>query len=257
MAGPPANGYVTTDGSGRMSDTDSERESALLLTLSLWHPGCWVLDVSERLDVGLLGYGIYPRDDGRATTRYTLYGDDRATVEEALTTIRDHPAVDAVSPMVDGYRRTDTARPGNATRDLLVEHDATTQISDAFTSRGFTYAAPCDTSGGRERWRLYVTADRDVVRARLDEIRTTEDAEIEVESISPVSRARRTDPLPIDRLSHRQREVFQLSRSRGYYRHPAATTARELAAELGITTSTFHEHLHKAEEKLLDRSRDA
>jgi hypothetical protein len=31
-------------------------------------------------------------------------------------------------------------------------------------------------------------------------------------------------------------------------------TAGDLAEELGITTSTFHEHLHKAEEKLLDLS---
>jgi hypothetical protein len=31
-------------------------------------------------------------------------------------------------------------------------------------------------------------------------------------------------------------------------------TAGDLAEELNITTSTFHEHLHKAEEKLLDLS---
>jgi predicted DNA binding protein len=31
-------------------------------------------------------------------------------------------------------------------------------------------------------------------------------------------------------------------------------TANELAAELGVTTSTVHEHLHKAEAKLLDTS---
>jgi DNA-binding CsgD family transcriptional regulator len=240
-----------------MDRTDSAPASAQFLSLTLWHPGCGVIDVSERVSVGLLGYGIYPRDDGRATTLYRLYGDDRATVEEGLARIREHPDVYGASPMVDGYRRPGAPTPGNASRELLVEHDATTQISDAFTSRGFTYAAPCDTYGGRERWELFVTADRDDVQRRLDEIRSAEDAEIDVESITPAARANPTDPLPADRLSHRQREVFQLSRRRGYYRRPKAATASELAAELGITTSTFHEHLHRAEEKLLALSADA
>ena len=56
------------------------------------------------------------------------------------------------------------------------------------------------------------------------------------------------------RLSPRQREVFQLARQRGYYTRPKRATARDLAAELDVTTSTVHEHLHKAEQKLLDLS---
>jgi predicted DNA binding protein len=61
----------------------------------------------------------------------------------------------------------------------------------------------------------------------------------------------------LSRLSPRQREVFQLARTSGYYRQPKRATATDLASMLGITTSTFHEHLHRAEEKLLDRSQDA
>ena len=60
--------------------------------------------------------------------------------------------------------------------------------------------------------------------------------------------------LPLSRLSPRQREVFQLARQSGYYAHPKAATASDLADELGVTTSTVHEHLHKAEQKLLDLS---
>lgn len=48
--------------------------------------------------------------------------------------------------------------------------------------------------------------------------------------------------------------MFELARQRGYYHSPKWATASELANELRITTSTFHEHLHKAEEKILDRS---
>ena len=229
-----------------------EPEGALRLTLHVWHPGCWVLDVTEEIEVGLLGYGIYTRKDGRATTHYTVYADKQAAIERAFSSIREHPSVYLVSEMTHGYRQQNTPAPGNATRDLLVEHDGTTQISESFISRGFAYAAPADAYGESERWTVLSNDDRGTIQVRLDEIREQEDAEITIESVVPANRVARTDSLPIDRLSHRQREVFQLARKRGYYRQPKETTAGELAAELDVTTSTFHEHLHKAEEKLLD-----
>lgn len=237
-----------------MSTTSSDSDDALLIRLRLWHPGCWVLNVSDRTDIGLLGYGVFTRSDGRGTTRYTVYGDTQAAIETGLSTIRAHPAVYDVVPMTGGYHRTTGPTPGNVARELLIEHNASTQIADALTSRGFVYAAPCDTRANEERWTLYVNADRETARSRLDEIETERDASISVESISTIDRGAIGDPLPTDRLSHRQREVFQLARRRGYYRRPKATTPAELAAELDITTSTFHEHLHKAEQKLLDIS---
>jgi hypothetical protein len=171
--------------------------------------------------------------------------------------IRDHPAVDDAVPMTGGFRQLHAPSPGNATQGLLVDHDATTQISDSLVSRGFIYAAPCDVVGNEESWSLYATTDRETVQERLDEVRAVEDATITVESISTMTRAEPRDPLPVDRLSHRQREVFQLARREGYYRHPRETSAEALAAALGITTSTFHEHLHKAEQKLLDCTDEA
>jgi hypothetical protein len=236
----------------------TQRDSAIKLSLTLWHPGCWVLDVAGMSDVGLLGYGVFMRDDGRATTRYTVYGDDRESVEEGIHLIREHEAVYSVVEMTSGYRRMNASVPGNATRELLVEHDGTTQISEAFTSRGFTHAAPCDTHGDSESWTLFTNADRETVRERLAEIEAERDAEIRIESISPAGETTEDDPLPTDSLSHRQREVFRLARTMGYYRRPREASAGDVAAALDVTTSTFHEHLHKAEEKLLDLSdRDA
>jgi hypothetical protein len=235
-----------------MERADLDGETAIRIELEVWHPGCWVLETSERVDVGFLGYGVFTRADDRATTRYTLYADTHAAIDEAISLLEDHPAVYAISEMCSGVR-TPTHAPGNATRELLIENDATTQISDAFTSRGFTYGAPGDVYDGTEHWRLFAQMDRETVHERLDEVRAEEQADITVVSISSPRRVE-ADPLPVDRLSHRQREVFQLARTRGYYRQPKRTTAGDLAEELGITTSTFHEHLHKAEEKLLDLS---
>lgn len=238
-----------------MDTGDGEpNDGALRVRLRLWHPGCWVLNVTDRADIGLLGYGVFTRSDGRGTTRYTLYADTEAAIETGLTTIRGHPAVYEVVPMTGGFHPPTEPSPGNVTRELLIEHNATTQIGPAFTSRGFVYAAPCDTRANEERWSLYVNADRESMRSRLDEIEMKQDASISVESITTVTQGIANDPLPSDTLSHRQREVFQLARRRGYYSHPKATSAEELAAELDITTSTLHEHLHKAEQKLLDIS---
>lgn len=229
-------------------------DDALRLTFDVWHPGCWVLEVTEQIDVGFLGYGVYTRDDGQATTHFTTYADTQATIEEALDLVRAHPSVHSVSEMTQRYRQRDFPAPGNARCELLVEHDGTTQISEAFTSRGFVYAEPGDIHGESERWTVFSTDDRSMIRAQLDEIRDQEGAEIAIQSISRADRTVPGDSLPIDQLTHRQREVFQLARKRGYYRQPKATSAGELATELDITTSTVHEHLHNAEEKLLDLS---
>ena len=231
-----------------------ESQDTLRVTLDVWHPGCWVLDVTKQIDIGLLGHGIYTGDDGYATTHYTAYGDTLAIIDEGLPLIRNHSSVYSVAEMTDGYRHPRIPTPGNATRNLLIEHDGTTQISEAFTSRGFAYAAPADAHDDSERWTLITSNDRETIKARLDEIRTEENAEITLESIMSASRAAHPDSLPLDRLSHRQREIFQLARRRGYYRHPKETSAGELATELDITTSTLHEHLHKVEEIMFDLS---
>lgn len=238
-----------------MNAVESNSGEALLVRLRLWHPGCWVLNVTDCVDVGLLGYGVFKRENDRGTTRYTLYGDTQDEIEEGLTAIRGRSAVYDVIPMTGGFHRQHEPSPGNVTRELLVEHDASTQIASAFTSRGFVYAAPCDTRTNEERWTLYVNTDRETVHARIEEIEHDRDASISVESITTVAQSIGGDPLPTDRLSHRQREVFQLARRRGYYQYPKTTSAAELAEELGVTTSTVHEHLQKAEQKILDLSR--
>jgi hypothetical protein len=117
--------------------------------------------------------------------------------------------------------------PGNAICELIVEHDGTTQISDAFTSRGFTHAAPCDTHGDSESWTLFANADRETVTQRLAEIEAERTAEITIESIAPAGETTGKDSLPIDSLSHRQREVFQLTRTMGYYKRPRGASASD------------------------------
>lgn len=53
-------------------------------------------------------------------------------------------------------------------------------------------------------------------------------------------------------LTERQREVLETAHSMGYFEHPKGANAGEVAEALGITTSTFTEHLAAAQSKLLD-----
>ena len=61
------------------------------------------------------------------------------------------------------------------------------------------------------------------------------------------------DLVLIDRgeLTDRQRQVLETAHQMGYFDHPKGANAGEVADELGITTSTFTEHLSAAQSKLL------
>lgn len=55
----------------------------------------------------------------------------------------------------------------------------------------------------------------------------------------------------VDRLTERQREVLFAAYEAGYYQRPRKTTGAELADELGITSTTFQQHIRAAERKLV------
>jgi predicted DNA binding protein len=222
-------------------------DGGLRLTLDIWHPDCWTLEVTETTDAGLLGHGVHSVE-GRATGRFTAYADTAEGVEALLAAIEDSPHTHSVweteEATTDGG-----AVPGEATRSLLVEYDLDKSINDALVSRGFIPDEPVRMVGGREYWTVLVREGRETVRGRLDAVREEMDAEVQVEVVTtPVGGA---GVLPTDDLSERQREVFELARKRNYYSWPREVSAAELADEVGVSKPTFLEHLRKAEAKVL------
>lgn len=102
---------------------------------------------------------------------------------------------------------------------------------------------------GRDR----VSGDQrvfDVVVFRREDLRNM------IEELSAISSVRlgRLSPYlePESMLSARQSEVITTALHRGYYEWPREVDAETLAGELGITHSTFLEHLRKAERALLE-----
>ncbi|MDY7081269.1 MAG: helix-turn-helix domain-containing protein [Halobacteria archaeon] len=53
-------------------------------------------------------------------------------------------------------------------------------------------------------------------------------------------------------LTERQQEVLETAHEMGYFEHPKGANAGEVAEELGITTSTFTEHLSSAQKKIMN-----
>lgn len=61
-----------------------------------------------------------------------------------------------------------------------------------------------------------------------------------------------SDPVIVDRgqLTDRQREVLEVAYAEGYFDYPRQSSAGEVAEKLGISRSTFAEHLAAAQSRL-------
>lgn len=228
---------------------DAANTELLSVTVDIWHPDCWTLDVTDKTDAVLLGHGTTAHGTGVAG-RYEIHGESHDAVEALIAATHESKLVEEASTLPPSTSGAATASTPS-TRDFLVEFDPEPSIRKAFNTRGFIHQSPSWHENGRERRTLLARADRHTVQRELDDIEAAYDADIELQTITTVTPPNSSHEPIADRLSPRQREALQLARARGYYEYPRATTTRALAAELDISKTTFLEHLRKAEAKLL------
>ncbi|MFB6080616.1 MAG: helix-turn-helix domain-containing protein [Haloferacaceae archaeon] len=222
------------------------------VAVDVWHPDCWTLQVTRDRDGGLLGHGSAP-DGDRCLARYTAYGPDRDAVSALVDAVDASPLTAAVAPLPDSS----AATHGSTATELLVEYDPGPSVRSAFADRGFLHHGPTRHQGGRERRTLLARADRDAVGGALDDLAAAYDADVDLVRLTATPAAGRGDGRsPRRRLSPRQRQCLTLARERGYYAYPREVDAGDLAAEVGVTTTTFLEHLRKAEAKVLGDAPD-
>jgi predicted DNA binding protein len=232
------------------TQNSAEQFQTSQVTLRVWHPNCWTLRTTERVDAGLIAHGVYEHD-GVVSGRFTAYADTTADIDELAEAIEGSPLTTETKRINEYFNpslRTDAA--GNATQELLVEYEPTNSIHDAFISRGFVPEEEIRIHDGYEYWTVIAAESRATIQERLDEVRTEMDADITVEGM----KSARTDSAHSDgtrQLSERQREVFELAKREGYYTWPRECSASFLADELDISKTTLLEHLRKAESKIL------
>lgn len=231
--------------------SDSEM---IRVELELTHPNCWTEKVTTRCDAGLLGHGVFTGDEGVAKGRFTVYSD---TVEGVENLIQETREMDLTGPVMEVKKSWEasaplSASPGNATKEIFVTFDPRNALDEHFISRGFVYDGPVQITDGVEHWYLMGHHDRQEVQAIINEIAEEGQADIEIKSITTKHRTQGDGANELQQLSVRQREIFEYARNHGYYQWPRGVTARELAADLDISKTTFLEHLRKAEAKLLE-----
>lgn len=220
------------------------------LALRIWHPNCWTLRTTEAVEAGLIAHGVYMYDN-IVSARLTAYADTTEQIDDLVVKIKDSPLTERakiINEYFDPNLR--TRRAGNATKEILVEYEPKNSIHDAFVSRGFVPEEEIRMTDGFEYWTVIVSASRNTIQERLDEIRREMNAEITIKGMksaqTSVNQEQRTR-----QLSERQREVFELAKCEGYYKWPREKSATELASRVDISKTTFLEHLRKAEAKIL------
>ncbi|GGL44391.1 hypothetical protein GCM10009037_29720 [Halarchaeum grantii] len=225
------------------------------MKLELWHPDCWTVEVMEETGAGVLGHGSV-MDGRQAFERCTIYGDSSDHVREAVQTAKDSTRISCVQEVQS--TPTESIAPESAigmfSQDVFIEYEFTEGIGPAFFSRGFVLDGPSQMEEGREVWPLLVQMDRSALGRRIEEIQKEYDANITLNQVTPADQDRTQSSFQaqLDELTPRQRQAYELARENGYYEWPRETSVQELADDLGVSKTTFLEHLRSAENYLLD-----
>jgi hypothetical protein len=235
----------------QMAASDTE---LIYVTVDMWHPDCWALQVTEGVDGGMFGYEmtLNTAEDAGELRLYRVYGRSHQATETIVENIQKSDLTKEIL-LLSPSTSTGSTVSAPVTQDILVEFDPAPCVRNAFIARGFLHYGPSQHEGGRERRSLLTISDRDSVDAAFDEIRTEYEAELVVERITSTSPPNSIDSLSSEGLSPAQRKAFQLARAQGYYEYPRKVTANELADQLGVTKSTFIEHIRKAENAILTK----
>ncbi|GAB3685257.1 hypothetical protein GCM10028857_15490 [Salinarchaeum chitinilyticum] len=179
-----------------------------------------------------------PRDDGRQVEYFSVAGADPHRVVDTLADRDDLSARVLVDE--DGLGLVEITVDEGCPAQYLANHRAIPTTVEGTPAGGKIVAEvmPADDPG-----------------ALVDAFETEHAVEL-------VAKRTRTKPTPLlceselqtailDDLTDRQREVLQTAHEAGYYQRPRGKTGEEIAADLGISPTTFQEHVRAAERKIV------
>lgn len=217
------------------------------VTLRVWHPDCWMLELSDR------HRGVCVESRGVCTHAHKVHTDALVYAEHPET------LADALASRVpdDVHRQILHAGPRQA--EVYSNYPTYRSIYEATTNTGFLVLGPILHENGYEKWEILT--DSATLKSGLA---TLKDAgEVTVERIgdtraTPKSPKRDllADAAP-EGISPRQLQTLQRAVDAGYYNWPRTTSAKELAAQEGVSGPAFLEHLRRAESRLVPAALDA
>lgn len=182
--------------------------------------------------------GVVPGEAGTLVYFVTL---SDASAEQVLSWVTDRTAVDDARLVRDYGEESllELTVSGHDVATTLVEHGATVGEMEA--------------TSGTERVVGQVSAETDVRRL----VTTVTEAFPETKLVTKRERDRPPEtPTAFraslrDSLTEKQSAVLQAAFHAGYFEWPRGSTAEELADAIGITSPTLHNHLRRAQQKLL------
>ncbi|UIP01173.1 helix-turn-helix domain-containing protein [Halobaculum sp. CBA1158] len=223
-----------------MSGTSAEaNETVLEVEFSFERSAYPFLRASAVADCTLELAKLLPRSDGRYAEFFNAIDADPEDIE-ALASVHERTEVSIVETYRDGGLL-EFLVSGDCPARRLAELGALPQTVRGTSGRGSIVAEiPADADAAT------------LVGTFLDETpEATLASKRSKPSMTPlISRATLHRTLA-ERLTDRQREVLRTAFEAGYYDWPRECTGEEVAAELGITSATFSEHVHAAERTLV------
>ena len=114
------------------------------------------------------------------------------------------------------------------------------------------HPSPVVIKQGYEQWHI-ASFNRNLLEIIIKEIEKWKDKfpEFTLHSLAKTKMDEIYFPKIRPQLPEKQKQAFQLALKRGYYIWPRNVDLRDLAKEMGISISTFQEHIRKAEAKLM------
>jgi predicted DNA binding protein len=212
-----------------------------VLTLRLWHPGCWTLAATEEID------GLELVASNVSSTPTHVIADIQATGED-----------DALGSLL-GWLESDKQIQDRYVLDfsssrrllrLFVTYAAKNSIFSSLIEHHVAPVKPIRIREGYEYWT--VCTSRDDAPALLLEDSSFSDCELKILSIRGLESVKRK--LAGDEggdLTPRQLDILLQALRSGYYNWPRRISAKELAQELGLSAPTVLEHLRKSESKIV------
>jgi predicted DNA binding protein len=212
-----------------------------VLTLKIWHPRCWTLDVTKEIS-------------GLELVANTI-SNSPAHVAADILAIGSQEVLNSLLKWLDGdsriiHRYVLDSNPRRRTLRLFIKYSARDSILRTMLSHNMAPIEPVRIVGGYEYWTVYTPHD-DFANALHSDPRLSE-CEITALSAHDLGlrkkRRERKDP---DLLTRRQLDIALKALEMGYYSWPRRVTAQELARMLGLSATTVLEHLRKSESKIV------
>ncbi len=134
---------------------------------------------------------------------------------------------------------------------FLVQKRKTKDVIIAHYNNKLFMVRPFYTSAEGNEYAEYCSWNKENLQECLQSMQKTPGMDIVVEKFHQTKLGDIYVANPLPQLSGKQREALQLAIAHGYYNYPRKIELQQLAKLMKLTSSTYQEHLRKAEGKLI------